>query len=63
MLGDVWEWRGVGPYSLVSGGYRVIRSGSWGSQARYVRAASRSALALGDLYSNLGLRLARDQDE
>lgn len=70
-LGNVYEWcadmfaryeeKDATDPSIVSvGSGRVFRGGSWGSYARYVRAASRRALAPGDL-DVLGFRLARGQ--
>jgi formylglycine-generating enzyme required for sulfatase activity len=71
MLGNVFEWclDTWGEYSsddLVdppaaahAASSWVRRGGSWGSFARFVRAAYRFALAPGDRYSSLGFRLAR----
>lgn len=76
MLGNVYEWcqdtaKDFGePYQssepavdpvLDQGSLRVSRGGSWSSRARSVRAANRSARPRGDVYDNLGFRLAGGQ--
>ncbi|MFN7962422.1 MAG: formylglycine-generating enzyme family protein [Thermoanaerobaculia bacterium] len=72
MLGNVWEWcqdwRGsysqedaVDPPGPAMGSYRVVRGGSWGSGARYVRAAARVWDSPGSRGDSLGFRLARGQ--
>ncbi len=53
--GSVWEDRGTGSV-------RVIRGGSWSSNARYVRAASRSQIPPDYRHDSLGFRCARVQD-
>lgn len=75
MLGNVYEWcsdyayrrysstTACDPKDTTSGEARVLRGGSWGFPARYVRAACRGASDPGDRHSSLGLRLARDQDQ
>ncbi len=61
MLGNVWEFcadmYGPSPGSDagVSDG-RAVRGGSWNSDARYVRAASRSWEAPGNRLANVGFR-------
>jgi formylglycine-generating enzyme required for sulfatase activity len=66
MHGNVWEWcqdwKGAYPSGSLtdyqgpgSGKYRVLRGGSWGSSARYLRSADRSGTWSND---NWGLRLA-----
>lgn len=57
MLGNVWEWTD----SLWSdtGSNRVIRGGSWGSDARYLRSAYRGGYSPGNRSTNLGFRLVR----
>ena len=57
MLGNVSEW--VGDSSLVFA--RVIRGGSWLSDARNVRSANRNNLASGHRSNNLGFRLVRTE--
>ncbi|MCK6591997.1 MAG: SUMF1/EgtB/PvdO family nonheme iron enzyme [Polyangiaceae bacterium] len=42
-----------------TGSNRVIRGGSWNSNARNVRAANRNANAPGNRNANLGFRVAR----
>ncbi len=71
MLGNVFEWcldawgryaKGDvmdPPASDASDSDRVVRGGSWDSQARYIRASSRYARAAGERYAYLGFRLAR----
>lgn len=73
MLGNVWEWCSdwlsrsdssatqQDPTGPASGGYRVVRGGSWDDRARFVRAAYRNAADPGRRDSCLGLRLARGQ--
>jgi formylglycine-generating enzyme required for sulfatase activity len=73
MLGNVWEWcrDGMRDYTAEPavdpvgpeepGASRVHRGGSWGSDARYVRCASRDALQPGLRYDVLGFRCARVQ--
>jgi formylglycine-generating enzyme required for sulfatase activity len=74
MLGNVWEWcrDGVDRWSVPypsgavndpvarGGPARVIRGGSWGARARFVRAASRDAIAPGDRGVDVGFRLSED---
>ncbi len=72
LLGNVNEWTGdwfgdyptgrvVDPLGPPEGSYRVIRGGSWNSNARYVRAAYRAPRGPSNRWSNLGFRLARGQ--
>ncbi len=75
MLGNVYEWcsdrRNYGEGypggarvdpELTDGSLRVFRGGSWVSNARYVRAASRSAHDPGLRLDDLGFRLSRGPD-
>ena len=69
-LGNVWEWcwdwwdsdypQGVvtDPVGPGSGSYRVLRGGSWNTDAQYARAACRSDWTPGNR-DVLGFRLAR----
>ena len=68
MHGNVWEWcadwygayskeRQVDPTGNKSGSCRVVRGGSWISDAASVRSACRSAFVPGFRYENLGFRL------
>lgn len=72
MLGNVYEWCGdwyswyesglvVDPRGSTTGTLRVFRGGSWGSDAQYVRAASRFGSHPEDRVYGLGFRLARGQ--
>ncbi len=61
-----WDWYGVysgsnqtDPAGAASGTNRVIRGGSWGNSAAYVRSAYRSYYAPGFRNSGLGFRLVR----
>lgn len=54
MLGNVWEWT-----STESGSARVLRGGSWGSDAQDVRSAYRFYVSPGNHSSNVGFRLVR----
>jgi formylglycine-generating enzyme required for sulfatase activity len=71
MHGNVYEWcqDRYGQYPLgpvtdpkgpSSGEYRVLRGGSWDSEARDVRSASRHRLTPGYRYGHEGFRVARD---
>ena len=71
MLGNVWEWctdmrrdyrssRVVDPVGPPGPG-RVIRGGSWRSDARLVRAAFRLWLEPGDRGDDLGFRISQGQ--
>jgi formylglycine-generating enzyme required for sulfatase activity len=72
MLGNVWEWcadawtrYGTAPCvdpRTTEGGERVRRGGSWGSDARFARAACRMAHAANDRYGNVGFRMIRRGD-
>ncbi|HQI62080.1 MAG TPA: SUMF1/EgtB/PvdO family nonheme iron enzyme, partial [Myxococcota bacterium] len=42
-----------------TGSSRVLRGGSWGNGARYVRAALRGSNLPGDRLDNVGFRLAK----
>ena len=72
MLGNVWEWCSdwnssysstaqQDPVGPAAGENRVIRGGSWDNRVWFARAAARKALDASSRYSNLGLRLVRDQ--
>lgn len=74
MHGNVWEWcldgrrtyraeavtDPVGP--MDRGASRVLRGGSWGINAGYVRSASRLAFVPGNRYNSFGFRCARVQE-
>ena len=68
--GNVWEWTQdwyagygttlqVNPYGGINGEYRVVRGGSWGYYAWFLRAAFRNYFDPGYAYASLGLRLSR----
>lgn len=74
MIGNVWEWCSdrfgdydvrtdgealIDPLGSQEGGGRVIRGGSWGSGARFCRAACRGGGSPEYRNGNLGFRLAR----
>ncbi len=56
LAGNVWEW-----CDSFAGSVRVLRGGSWGFDARGVRAAARYAIDPGYRDSSLGFRLVRGQ--
>jgi formylglycine-generating enzyme required for sulfatase activity len=70
MLGNVWEWVNdwYGSYSgnaqtdptgLVTASGRVVRGGSWGTGAYYVRSSPRGSATPGYSNGDLGFRVAR----
>jgi formylglycine-generating enzyme required for sulfatase activity len=76
MLGNVWEWcwdgwdrdyykqsPSVDPRGPIETSYQVIRGGSWGSNPRYCRSASRDSCSPGSRSSYLGFRVARGQSQ
>jgi formylglycine-generating enzyme required for sulfatase activity len=68
--GNIWEWvkdawdgsaallGGTDPVST-SGSFRVIRGGSWGNDAQYLRSDSRYANSPGSRSDGVGFRLVR----
>ena len=72
MLGNVWEWTGdwygaypsgtvTDPEGPKTGSDRVLRGGSWGSIARFVRSADRSSNSPGRRDAAIGFRLVRTE--
>ncbi len=70
MLGNVYEWTAdyygeypsgsvTDPTGPSAGSYRVIRGGSWYTNARHVRSAYRDSYPPGRRYDTLGFRLVR----
>lgn len=70
MVGNVWKWTHdwwgnhttdavTDPQGAVTGSNRVVRGGSWYSDARCLRSAVRSFYAPGNRYEFVGFRLAR----
>lgn len=65
MAGNVWEWtanpgdegEGARPRVLTDGALRVVRGGSQGNQARYLRCATRLRRHRGCRRENLGFRV------
>ena len=67
--GNVWEWvqgsygkvlpGGDNPLHTSSSPNRVVRGGSWGNDAQYLRSAYRYNVYPGDWYNLVGLRLVR----
>jgi formylglycine-generating enzyme required for sulfatase activity len=73
MHGNVWEWCWDGyapkyyaespaddPHGPSKAGDRVVRGGSWDSEARNCRSALRDGYAPESRYDSLGFRIARD---
>ena len=74
MHGNLWEWcqdwlgnyedgDQVNPCGFISGKYRVLRGGSWGSDGSGCRSAYRLGGSVGFRYCGIGFRLARGQKE
>jgi sulfatase modifying factor 1 len=74
MHGNVWEWCSDGydadyykespvddPLGAAQAAYRVVRGGSWSSNPRRARSATRRRLAPGGGVSDLGFRLALEE--
>jgi formylglycine-generating enzyme required for sulfatase activity len=71
MSGNVWEWcwdwyassypsgAQTDPRGAASGANRVLRGGSWGNAATYVRSANRDSYAPSDRRGSIGFRLVR----
>lgn len=69
MHGNVWQWTqdwygkniasGFDPQGPPTGSHRVLRGGSWGDGARYLRSAWRDSLGPGGRDYDVGFRLVR----
>jgi formylglycine-generating enzyme required for sulfatase activity/uncharacterized caspase-like protein len=75
VLGNVWQWvndwydgkyygnsPSQNPSGPTSGSRRVLRGGSWGSDASYVRVSDRTGSYPSGWSSNVGLRCVREVD-
>ncbi len=73
MAGNVWEWCSdwydadyyknspkKNPTGPDGGTYRVLRGGSWGNDAGYLRCSGRSSAGPSDRVSSVGFRLCQD---
>jgi len=69
MHGNVWEWvhdwygdklpGGTDPQGPNTGSYRVMRGGSWGNDASYLRSGDRNSGGPGNRDDGVGFRLVR----
>jgi formylglycine-generating enzyme required for sulfatase activity len=74
MLGNMWEWCSdwfgnypgeivIDPSRPTEGSQRVLRGGSWFTDARIVRSACRRAFVPGLRHDDFGFRCARVQED
>ncbi|MFM2246876.1 MAG: hypothetical protein RL071_2950, partial [Pseudomonadota bacterium] len=63
---DVWDWYGAGggasvvdPVSLATGANRVVRGGSWSTDASSARVSNRGSHTPGYRNTTVGVRLVR----